>query len=143
MWLHVCYKYKNNHLYHLYHVSKEDVKMVVLFRCWVFFVLQERYWFHMFEKLAVKPCHLSLSPFLYSLFTRQHNRQYLKIIASIFFSMFDLMNCCKFQKPMTKPILKESIVKLCLNTRCFTSTKIIYPTWCYLTYCWYWRHKNI
>ena len=52
------------------------------------------------------------SIFLCSLFTRHFNSQYLKIIVSIFFSVFDLMNCCKFQKPMTKPILKESVAKL-------------------------------
>ena len=40
-------------------------------------------------------------------------------------------------------LLYENYKLKCLNTRwCFTSTKIIYAKWCYLTYCWYW-HKNI
>ena len=90
------------------------------------------------------------SIFLCCLFTRHFKRQYLKVIVSVFFSVFDLMNCCKFQRPMMKPILKESVaininyeIK-CLNTRwCFMSMKIMYAKWCYLTYCWYWRHKNI
>ena len=88
--------------------------------------------------------------FLSSLFTRHFNSQYLKAIVSIFFSVFDLMSYCKFQKPMTKPILKEKRALLnknyeikCLNTRCFTSMKMIYAKWCYLTYCWCLRHKNI
>ena len=51
------------------------------------------------------------SIFLCSLFTRHFNSQFLKIIFSIFFSVFDLLNYCKFQKPMTKPILKESVAK--------------------------------
>ena len=153
MRLHVCYNYKNNHLYHL---SKEDVK-------WLSYLDVEYYSPYnniigfiitLLVSNVWKVCNETMLPFvdsifLCSLFIRHFNSQYLKIIVSIFFSVFDLMNCCKFQKPMTKRILKESIAiynyKLkCLNTRwCFTSRKIIYAKWCYLTHCWYWRHKNI
>ena len=112
--LYVCYKYKNNHLYH---VSKEDVK-------WLSYLDVEYYSFHNFiigfiitlVSCVWKVCNETMLPFvdsifLCSLFTRHHNSQYLKIIISIFFPVFDLMNCCKFQKPMTKPILKESVAK--------------------------------
>ena len=88
--------------------------------------------------------------FLCSLCTKHHNSQYLKIIVSIFFfSVFNLMNCCKFKKPRRNQYWKRAWLNKnyeikCLNTRwCFTLTKIIYPKWCDLTYCWYWRHKSI
>ena len=87
------------------------------------------------------------SIFLCSLFTR-HHQSISKNNHFNFFLVLDLMNCCKFQKPMTKPIRKRALLNKnyeikCLNTRwCFTSTKRIYPKWRYLTYCWYWCHKN-
>ena len=94
-----------------------------------------------------KVCNETMLPFvdsifLCSLFTRHFNSQYLKIIVSIFFLVFDLMNCCKFQKPMTNQYWKRALLNKnceirCLNTRwCFTSTKVIYAKWCYLTNCW-------
>ena len=89
------------------------------------------------------------SSFLWSLFTRHLNSEYLKMIVSIFFSLFDLMNCYKFQKPMTNQYWKRALLnkkyeRKCLNTRwCFMSTKIIYAKWCCITYYWYWLHKNI
>ena len=51
-----------------------------------------------------KVCNETMLPFvdsifLYSLFTRHHNSQYLKVIISVFFSVFDLIDCCKFQNP--------------------------------------------
>ena len=99
-----------------------------------------------------KVCNETMLPFvdsifLCSLFTRHFNSQYLKIMFQFFFSVFDLMNCCKFQKPMMNQYLKRALLyknyKLrCLNTKwCFTATKMIYAKWCYLTY--YWCHKNI
>ena len=117
--LHLCYKYKNNHWYH---VSKEDVKMVALFRCWVLFVSYQHYWFHCWfhNNIIAFIClkslqwnHVTFSwfHFLRSLFTRHHISQYLKIFISIFFSALDSMSCHKFQKPMTKPMLKESVAK--------------------------------
>ena len=86
------------------------------------------------------------SIFLCSLFTR-HHQSISKNNHFNFFLVLDLMNCCKFQKPMTKPIRKRALLNKnyeikCLNTRwCFTSTKRIYPKWRYLTYCWYWCQK--
>ena len=101
-----------------------------------------------------KVCNETMLPFvdsifLCSLFTRHFNSQYLKIIVSIFFLVFNLMNCCKFQKPMTNQYWKRALLnkkyeRKCLNTRwCFMSTKIIYAKWCCITYYWYWLHKNI
>ena len=64
-----------------------------------------------------KVCNETMLPFvdtifLYSSFTRHHNSHYLKVIILIFFAVLDLINCCKFQNPMTKSILKESVAKL-------------------------------
>ena len=61
-----------------------------------------------------KVCNETMLPFvdsifLCSLFTRHFNSQYVKVIILIFFSVFDLMNSCKFQKLMMKWILKESV----------------------------------
>ena len=62
----------------------------------------------MFEKFAMKPCYLLLTPFFCVVYSQdtltvntKNNFQY--------FSVLELMNCCRFQKPMTKPIMKESI----------------------------------
>ena len=150
MWLYVCYKYKYNHLYH---VSKEQVK-------WLSYLGVKYYWFHIWfhNNIIGFICLKSLQwnhvtfrwlHFLCSLFTRYFNSQYLKMIVSIFFSLFDLMNCYKFQKPMTNQYWKRALLnkkyeRKCLNTRwCFMSTKIIYAKWCCITYYWYWLHKNI
>ena len=154
MRLYVCYKYKNNNLYH---VSKEDIKWLsylgvkyYLFHVWF------HYWFHnniigfiCSKSLLWKHVSFHWLHFLCSLFTRHFNSQYLKIIATIFFSGFDLMRCYKFQKPMTNQYWKRALLNKkyeikCLNTRwCFMSMKIIYAKWCYLTYCWCRCHKNI
>ena len=150
----VCFlQYKNNNLYH---VSKEDVKWLsylgVKYYLFIFgFIIS--FIITLLVSYVWKVCIENMFPFvdsifLCSLFTRHFNCQYLKIIVSIFFSVFDLMNCCKFQKPMTKQYWKRALLNKkceikCLNTRCFTSTKIMYAKWCYLTHCWYWRHKNI
>ena len=120
MQLYVCYKYKNNNLYH---ISKEDVKWLsylgvkyYLFHIWFHF------WFHMFEKFAMKPCYLSLTPFFCVVYSQDILTVNIKKIVSIFFSVFDLMNCCKFQKPMMNQYLKRALLyknyKLkCLNTK--------------------------
>ena len=116
MRLYVCYKYKNNNLYH---VSKEDVKWLsylgvkyYLFHIWF------DYWFH--NNIIGLICLKNLqwiylfpfvdSIFLCSLLTRHFNSQYLKTIVSIFFSVFDLMNCCKFQKPMMNQYWKRVLL---------------------------------
>ena len=105
------------------HISKEDVKMVALFRCWVLFVHNNNiigfivdFIITLLVSYVWKVCNETMlcfvdSIFLCSLFTRHQNSQYLKRIISVFFSVFYLMNCYKFQKPMMKPILKKSIAK--------------------------------
>ena len=111
--LYVCYKCKNNHLYH---VSKEDVQwlsysfhnnIIGFIIRFIITVLVSHVWKVSSETMLP----FVDSTFLCSLFTRYYNSQYLKRFVSIFFLVFDLINCCKFQKPMAKPILKESVAK--------------------------------
>ena len=148
---------------HLHHVSKEDVK-------WLSYWGVEYYWFHssingfiigfiitLLVSYVWKVCNETMLPFvgsivLCSLFTRHFSSQYLKTIISIFsqclilllnWTVVNLKNQW-WNQYWKGALLNKNYEIKCQNTRwCFTSTKIIYPKWCYLLYCWYWRQKIV